>query len=53
MDNLTSHKNKEVRKILEDYGIKILFIPPRCADVLSILDNYFFAIYKSQWYKQN
>lgn len=52
MDNLGSHKNLEVRRELENYGIIVLFFPPRCADVLSELDNCFFATYKRRWYNQ-
>lgn len=52
MDNLGSHKNLEVRRELENYGIIVLFFPPRCADVLSVLDNCFFATYKRRWYNQ-
>lgn len=52
IDNLSSHHNKEVLQMLEDYQIHVLFIPARCADVLSVLDNCFFAVYKSKWYEQ-
>ena len=52
MDNLGSHRNKEVVKELEDHGIIVLFFPPRCADVLSVLDNCFFATYKRRWYNE-
>ena len=49
MDNLGSHKNKGVIKELKSKGIIVRFIPVRCADVLSVLDNCFFAIFKQQW----
>ena len=52
MDNLGSHHNKEILQELKDQGITVLFIPVRCADVLSVLDNCFFAIYKQYWYRK-
>lgn len=52
MDNLTSHHNKEVIQELEQSGFNVLFIPPRCADVLSVLDNCFFAVFKAKWYEE-
>ena len=52
MDNLSSHHNKDVINELEQYGIHVLFIPPRCADVLSVLDNCFFAVFKAKWYEE-
>ena len=52
MDNLSSHKNKDILYQLESHGIHVLFLPPRCADALSVLDNCFFAIFKKIWYKK-
>lgn len=52
MDNLSSHHNKEVIEDLTKDGFHILFIPPRCADVLSVLDNCFFAVFKAKWYEE-
>lgn len=52
MDNLSSHHNPEALQIPKKHEKTVLFIPVRCADALSVLDNCFFAIYKSQWYKQ-
>lgn len=49
MDNLSSHKNKEVLQDLKNHGIIVRFFPVRCADVLSVLDNCFFAVYKANW----
>ena len=46
MDNLSAHHNKECINVLLEAGIKICFIPIRCADVLSALDNAFFAVFK-------
>ena len=52
MNNLSSHRNKEVLKELHDYQIHVLFLPARCADVLSVLDNCFFAVFKAKWYEE-
>ena len=38
MDNLSSHKNAEILKELENHHIHVLFLPPRSADELSVLD---------------
>ena len=46
MDNLAAHHNKECIEILKSAQIKVCFIPVRCADVLSVLDNAFFAVFK-------
>lgn len=52
MDNLGAHHNKEILQELRDHGITVIFIPVRCADVLSVLDNCFFAVYKKFWKKK-
>ena len=51
MDNLAAHKNNEVLEMLEAKGINVIFLPPYCADRLSVLDNCFFAVFKAYWYK--
>lgn len=52
MDNLGAHHNKDVLEELKSHHIKVIFFPVRCADVLSVLDNCFFAIYKKHWYRK-
>ena len=44
MDNLLSHKNKEVLKIIEDAGINVLFLVKYGASHLSPLDNSIFSV---------
>ena len=46
MDNLAAHHNKDCLETLKKAEIKVCFIPVRCADVLSVLDNAFFAVFK-------
>ena len=52
IDNLSFHKSKVILDELEKNRIHVLFLPPRCADTLSVLDNCFFAIFKKIWYKK-
>ena len=46
MDNLSSHLNDDVTKFLASYNITVLYLPVRCASILSPLDNSFFSILK-------
>ena len=48
LDNLSSHKNKEGLKILEQNEITVEFIPPYLAPYLSPLDNSTFSQFKSK-----
>ena len=45
-NNLSAHKNFKVQCILRTYGINYEFFPVRCAFILSVLDNAFFAVLK-------
>lgn len=47
LDNLSAHKNLEVQRILRENGIHYEFFPVRCAFILSVLDNAFFAVIKN------
>ena len=46
MDNLSSRLNDDVTKFLANYNITVLYLPVRCASILSPLDNSFFSILK-------
>lgn len=46
MDNLSSHLNDEVTKFLSAHNITVLYLPVRCAAILSPLDNSFFSCLK-------
>ena len=40
MDNLSVHKTKEVREVLEEHGIEVIYTPPyslTLRDVFSVL----------------
>ena len=47
MDNLSAHKNWLVKSILRNNHINFEFFPVRCAFILSVLDNAFFAVFKN------
>lgn len=51
MDNLSSHKTKEVQSWCATNGVELMYFPPNAAHMLSPLDNNLFSQLKSHYRK--